>query len=165
MEGIPPREYDVPVIYLYFIQPPDLVLGCDIGLKSHNWPLNGHLIFNWELIFLPRTVGYFQSSQLLDCIHLPLQNQQQCVPRWRMAWRSVRTQMVQMAQTAWVTAVWYAIERLMTSRLTFLDHDGYTSIHTKQNPHPQTRNPYQPVGDFLRYLNSLSTWLRTYTLG
>jgi homocitrate synthase len=29
------------------------------------------------------------------------------------------------------------------------DHSGYTGIHTRQNPHPRSRNPYQPVGDFL----------------
>ena len=29
-------------------------------------------------------------------------------------------------------------------------HDGYTGIHSRQNPHPhQPRGPYQPVGDFL----------------
>jgi homocitrate synthase len=29
------------------------------------------------------------------------------------------------------------------------DHPGYTGIHSRQNPHPYNRNPYQPVGDFL----------------
>ena len=28
-------------------------------------------------------------------------------------------------------------------------HEGFTSITTKQNPHPHMKNPYQPVGDFL----------------
>ncbi|KAI9751919.1 MAG: Saccharopine dehydrogenase [Chaenotheca gracillima] len=28
-------------------------------------------------------------------------------------------------------------------------HEGYTAVQTGQNPHPKTRNPYQPVGDFL----------------
>ncbi len=28
-------------------------------------------------------------------------------------------------------------------------HEGYTAIRSKQNPHPQSRHPYQPVGDFL----------------
>lgn len=28
-------------------------------------------------------------------------------------------------------------------------HTGYTAVETKQNPHPHSRNPYQPVGDFL----------------
>ena len=28
-------------------------------------------------------------------------------------------------------------------------HVGYTGVHTRQNPHPHTRNPYQPVGDYL----------------
>jgi homocitrate synthase len=28
-------------------------------------------------------------------------------------------------------------------------HEGYTSVRTKQNPHPTHKSPYQPVGDFL----------------
>ncbi|KAI9665733.1 MAG: Saccharopine dehydrogenase [Bathelium mastoideum] len=28
-------------------------------------------------------------------------------------------------------------------------HDGFTGIETKQNPHPESRNPYSGVGDFL----------------
>ncbi|MCJ1476518.1 Saccharopine dehydrogenase [Lambiella insularis] len=28
-------------------------------------------------------------------------------------------------------------------------HDGFTAITSKQNPHPNHKNPYQPVGDFL----------------
>jgi hypothetical protein len=28
-------------------------------------------------------------------------------------------------------------------------HEGFTSVHTKQNPHPTHKSPYQPVGDFL----------------
>ncbi|KAI9697284.1 MAG: Saccharopine dehydrogenase [Candelina mexicana] len=28
-------------------------------------------------------------------------------------------------------------------------HEGYTGVQTNQNPHIQSRNPYQPVGDFL----------------
>lgn len=28
-------------------------------------------------------------------------------------------------------------------------HPGYTGIRSRENPHPHTRNPYQPVGDFL----------------
>jgi homocitrate synthase len=41
----------------------------------------------------------------------------------------------------------------LTDYLTAADpviaHQGYTAIQTSQNPHPHTRNPYQPVGDFL----------------
>jgi homocitrate synthase len=29
------------------------------------------------------------------------------------------------------------------------NHDGYTSVNTRQNPHPTHKSPYQPVGDFL----------------
>jgi homocitrate synthase len=32
---------------------------------------------------------------------------------------------------------------------TVKDHSGFTAIPSRQNPHPQSRNPYQPVGDFL----------------
>lgn len=28
-------------------------------------------------------------------------------------------------------------------------HTGFTAVPTKQNPHVVSRNPYQPVGDFL----------------
>ena len=31
-----------------------------------------------------------------------------------------------------------------------VDHEGFTAIQSRQNPHPETsRNPYQAVGDFL----------------
>lgn len=36
-----------------------------------------------------------------------------------------------------------------SSLTTSSDHNGYTGIHTRQNPHSNSRNPYQPVGDFL----------------
>ncbi|KAI9740436.1 MAG: Saccharopine dehydrogenase [Cirrosporium novae-zelandiae] len=29
------------------------------------------------------------------------------------------------------------------------NHDGFTGIETRQNPHPHSTNPYAPVGDFL----------------
>jgi homocitrate synthase len=29
------------------------------------------------------------------------------------------------------------------------NHEGFTSVHTKQNPHPSHKSPYKPVGDFL----------------
>jgi homocitrate synthase len=32
---------------------------------------------------------------------------------------------------------------------TEIGHAGFTGIHSRQNPHIHSRNPYQPVGDFL----------------
>lgn len=29
------------------------------------------------------------------------------------------------------------------------DHEGFTAVPTRQNPHVHRSNPYQPVGDFL----------------
>lgn len=29
------------------------------------------------------------------------------------------------------------------------NHEGFTGVQTRQNPHPAHRSPYQPVGDFL----------------
>ncbi|MCJ1440585.1 MAG: Saccharopine dehydrogenase [Stictis urceolatum] len=29
------------------------------------------------------------------------------------------------------------------------EHPGYTAIPSRENPHPHSRNPYQPIGDFL----------------
>ncbi|KAI9869408.1 MAG: Saccharopine dehydrogenase [Trichoglossum hirsutum] len=30
-----------------------------------------------------------------------------------------------------------------------ISHEGFTSVESRENPHPRRRNPYQPVGDFL----------------
>ena len=31
----------------------------------------------------------------------------------------------------------------------FAGHEGFTAVQSTQNPHIASRNPYQPVGDFL----------------
>lgn len=36
----------------------------------------------------------------------------------------------------------------------FLAREGFTAVRTKQNPHIPSRNPYQPVGDFLSNISN-----------
>ncbi|KAH0551637.1 Saccharopine dehydrogenase [Trichoglossum hirsutum] len=42
-------------------------------------------------------------------------------------------------QTAWLEP---ATEQIAS-------HEGFTSVESRENPHPRRKNPYQPVGDFL----------------
>lgn len=37
-------------------------------------------------------------------------------------------------------------------------HDGYTAVKSSQNPHVASRNPYQPVGDFLSNISRFSQY-------
>ena len=45
--------------------------------------------------------------------------------------------------------LWSSLSSIASADLRPQAHDGFTSITTKQNPHPHMKNPYQPVGDFL----------------
>ena len=46
--------------------------------------------------------------------------------------------------------------------LTAIDaaHDGFTAIPSSQNPHVPSRNPYQPIGDFLSNISRFSGFLQ-----
>ena len=47
--------------------------------------------------------------------------------------------------------------------LTAIDaaHDGFTAIPSSQNPHVPSRNPYQPIGDFLSNISRFSGFSTT----
>ena len=40
-------------------------------------------------------------------------------------------------------------------------HDGFTAIPSSQNPHIPSRNPYQPIGDFLSNISRFSGFSTT----
>lgn len=50
---------------------------------------------------------------------------------------------------ATIVRLLYSNGSYLGSLLSLVAHEGYTAVPTSQNPHIPSRNPYQPVGDFL----------------